>query len=644
MFTTRIRRTGSSVGKSIITRSTAVLGTVGIIGALAVAAPAAASATTAHATWAQGKFLAGSLAGLNLDTIAGLAPATARNSGTQGTQEVVDPLGVSLLGTQPVDIGAIRVSPDAVIDTQTHGGALSQYARAEKTGLAIGASGSVGEGGAIGPSESNPSNALTLSLDQLIGSSYSSVVADLKLAVRAIAANARGTLQSVEGDYYIDGLTLTFTSPALAEISATITKAVGDADAKLDALAGRNGELAAALNAALVAANPALSIAGDATVSVTLSRNLQAAVAELLAATWGGSGVSFNITTGRVSIDLNKLIGDNLNNLPVNSEVLTSANVARIVSTIASNVTELSDQVLTRVNTALGNAKLDVDVDLNVLTDQAPILGQTCQYQDSRGNILSDVLGKLLGTLICTPTSTALPALKTSAAVDVHGTVSQILNGTAPATASAQVLGVPLALSTERILAPLGQVVKHRIYDAGGIVSGLRGLLDGPLLAQANSCLLGSTGIQALLSNILSIRVNLQETRLSGGGLSVATNTVFTETAMRVAVAKSTRSGGLTTLSLASASVAPTVVSSVPGEPGTTGGPGTPGGPGTTGDPGDPGTVPAGEVGAESVTTGSLAYTGVAIGSAIAALLGLLISGAWLARKGYRRNHPTLVP
>ena len=60
----------------------------------------------------------------------------------------------------------------------------------------------------------------------------------------------------------------------------------------------------------------------------------------------------------------------------------------------------------------------------------------------------------------------------------------------------------------------------------------MHGLLDGPLLSQANAGLLGSTSIHGVLSDILSIKVNLQETRLNGGGMAVATNSVFTQTAL----------------------------------------------------------------------------------------------------------------
>lgn len=623
MFNQRVRQTGASVGTSTVKRWAAAIGALGLLGGLVVAAPAAATTAATHATWAQGRFLSGSLAGVALSRIAELTPATARNDGSQGTQEVVDPLAVSLLGSAPVTAGSVRVSPDDVVDTTTSGGALSQYARAERTGAALGASGTIGKGGAIGPNASNPGGALTLSFDELIDDSFASVITDLRLQVQAVAAQARGTLQSVDGDYFIDGLTLTFTSPAIAGLSATVSKAVSAAEAKLDSLTGRNGELAVALKALLVAANPALSLAGTAKVSVSLSHDLEAAVADLMSASWGGSGVSFDATTGRVSVDLEKLVDGDLNDRPVNSELLTGATVTRIVSTIASDVSTLADQLLSRIELALNELRLDVDADLLLLTDRAPIVGEVCQYRDGAGNILNELLGKLHGSLVCTPTTTLLPKLETSVSVDVHGTVAQVLDGRAPATAKAKALGVPVALSTGRILDGLGLTLGSRIFGTGGALPQMRTLLEGPLLAQANAGLLGSTSVRTALSDLLSIKVNLQETTLSGGGLAVATNTVFTQTALRVGVARPVAAGGLTTLNIAAASVAPVV---------TTGGPGTD-------DPGtDDGSTPT------ATDRDDLAYTGVTIGAIIAALLALLAAGAWLAREGYRRSHPPLEP
>lgn len=637
MFNQRVQRTGRSVGTSTVKKSATIIGALGIIGSLLVAAPVAATAATPHATWAQGQFLSGSLAGLDLARIAELTPATARNNGNQDKQEVVDPLAVSLLGSAPINVGAARVSPDTVVNTTSTGGALSQYARAEKTGSAVGASGTVGKGGAIGPNASNPGGALSLSFDSLLGTSFSSVLTDLRLEVQAVAAQAQGDLQSVSGDYFIDGLTLSFTSPALAGISSTVKKAVAAAEAKLDALTGKNGELAVALNGILNAVNPALNLAGAANVSVALSHDLYAAVADLLNATWGGSGVSFNVSTGKVTIDLEKLVGGDLNNRPVNFEVLTGATVGKIVSTIGSNVETLTDQVLARLDAAMNNLRLDVDADLSLLTEQAPIVGEVCQWQDGNGNIVSELLGKLLGSLVCTPTTTLLPKLETSVAVDVHGTVAQVLNGQAPATVAAKVLGIPVAISTGRILEGLGLTLGNRIFGAAGILPELHGLLDGPLLSQANAGLLGSTSIHGVLSDILSIKVNLQETRLNGGGMAVATNSVFTQTALRVGVLRGAGSGGLTTLNVAAGSVAPMVTADVPGGPGDPGDPDDPGDTGIGDDVIDTG-IPA------ATNSGNLAYTGVAIGVIVAALLALLAAGAWLVREGYRRNHPTLEP
>jgi hypothetical protein len=637
VFNQRVRRTGSSVGTSPLRKSAAALGAIGLVGGLLFAGPAA-NAATPHATWAQGRFLSGSLAGLDLAKFAELTPATARNNGAQNSQEVVDPLAVSVLGSNPIALGAVRVSPDQVLDTSTTGGALSQYALAEKTGHAVGASGTVGKGGAIGPNASNPGSALTLSFDSLLGSGFSSALTDLKLQLEAVAAQATGNATTVTGDYYLDGLTLTFTSPALAKISDAVEKAVAAADAKLDDLTGRDGELAVALRGLLLAANPALDLGGSANVSITLSHDLKKAVADLLTATWGGSGVSFNVTTGKVAVDLGKLVGGDLNNLPVNTELLSGATVSKIVSTIGSNVSTLADQVVTRVKAALGNARLDVDADLKLLTDQAPVVGQLCQYEDAEGNILGELLGKLLGKLVCTPTTTILPKLETSASVDVHGTVAQVVDGQTPATVTAKVLGVPVSISSAHLLDVLGLTLGDRLFGSSGILAKVTSLVDGPLLAQANSGLLGSTGIGTVLSDILSLRVNLQETSLSGGGLAVPTNTVFTQTALRVSVAKGAGTTGLTTLSIAAASVAPTVTAA--GEPGGPGNPGDPGNP-VVDDPGD--TTPTGDVSSDEASQG-LAYTGVAVGTAIAALLALLAAGGWLAREGYRRNHPTLEP
>nr|WP_104096022.1 choice-of-anchor G family protein [Terrimesophilobacter mesophilus] len=610
-----------------------------MVGALLIAAPATANAATDHGSWAQGQFLSGSLAGMSLDSFASLTPATARNSGRQSTQEVVDPLSVSLLGSAPLTVGSTRVSPDAIVDTATKGGVLSQYAMAAPDGSALGASGTVGSGGAIGPNASHPAGAMTLSLDRLLGDRYAAAVTDLALRLQAVAAQATGSPSTVAGDYYLDGLTLTFTSPAIAKVASLATAAASAADAKLDALGGKDGRLGIALKGFLLAANPALDLGANADVSVVITHDLRAVVTSLLGKSWGGSGVSIDLKTGKVALDLETLIGGDLNNLPVNTELLSPAVVSRVISTITGQLDEFTRQLTTRLDQSLRSVRLDVDADLKLLTEQAPVIGKICQYEDSNGNILGELVGKLLGTLVCTTTSTALPKLETSASVDVHGTLGQVLDGISPATVTAKVLGVPLTMSSAKLLSALGGVLGDRVFGTSGILGGITAALDGPLLAQANTGLLGSVGLTGILSDILSLRVNLQETTLGGGGLGVATNTVFTQTALRVAVARGAGDSGLTTLNVAAASVAPVVTAG-------SGGPGTPGDPdGGSGAGGDGGgNTPAGDIGDGGVHTGNLAFTGVSLAIIVGVLIALLTLGAWLAREGHRRNHPTLEP
>jgi len=626
----------SPTARHALRRSVATLGVVGIVGGLLVAAPVAASAeTTTNYSYAEGQYLSGSLAGLDLARLVELQPATASNSGGTTADETIDPLAVSLLGTEPLALGAVRVSPDRVINTSTRGGVLSQYARAASGGVALGASGTVGQGGAIGPNASNPGSAFTLAFDSLLSASANAVVTDLKLQVQAIAAQANASGDSHSGDYYIDGLTLTFVSPALAGLTGTVTNALGTTNGTLNGLNGQNGELALAVNALLKSINPALNLAGNANVAASVSVDLQAAVSDLLVQTYGGQGVTFDVSTGRVTVDLEKLVGGDLNNRPVNTELLTSATVNSIVTTLSTNVTTLTKQILDRVELALSNARVNIDADMILLTEQAPVLKQVCNYEDANGKVLSEVLGKLLGKLVCRTTSTLLPALQTSVSVDVHGTVAQVIAGTSPATVTAKVLGAPISISTSRLLAPLGNILNTRLLSDGGVLGKISSLLDGPLLTKANQGLLGTTGAAGVLTNVLSLTVNVQGMWDASGTATNSVETMFTQTALRVTVLGGANAGsGLTTLNLASGSVGNAAIDREnPGDPipdpGPTDPPNGPGGPGST--PDEP-TIPS------SSGPGSLAFTGVAIGGLIALLLALLAAGAWLIREGYGRK------
>jgi hypothetical protein len=147
----------------------------------------------------------------------------------------------------------------------------------------------------------------------------------------------------------------------------------------------------------------------------------------------------------------------------------------------------------------------------------------------------------------------------------------------------------------------------------------------------AVSGLLGDNGVDTALTDVLSVTANNQQIQ----------NGLFTETAVRVSVLRGAGNGGLATLNVAAATVGPNVTTIV--DPGCTtncGPGGNPGDPGTPGNPGNPG---GGFFGNTIHSAGSLAYTGIGIATLIAVILALLAAGAYLAREGYRRNHPTSV-
>ncbi len=111
-----------------------------------------------------------------------------------------------------------------------------------------------------------------------------------------------------------------------------------------------------------------LGLVADPTVSVSLSADVEAAVRPLLTGTYGDGAVSFNLETGTVQIDLEALLGGDLNNLPPNTEILTDAVIGPVLKGITSTIDSLIDSIITRVDETLRQARLDVDVDLDVLT------------------------------------------------------------------------------------------------------------------------------------------------------------------------------------------------------------------------------------------------------------------------------------
>jgi len=628
----------------------AVTGTLGT--ALALAAPLSASADTTTASFASGQFLAGTIGGVNLAKLAAIEAASATNNGSQSTQVSRDPLGVSAVGATVVNEPAgIQLNLGQIVDL----GAANQYAQAAVNGSSMGASGAINNDGGIGVGQigSEAAGSATVDLDSLLGAKFASVLSDLKLTTSAVAAQATGQLKTASGAYTLADLNLDFTSPAIANLSGKVADALGPIDGQIAGLDGPNGELSQTVNGIVTKINPLLNLTGaNAAVSANVSVDLNAALQPLLTGIYGDGAVSFNLQTGEVKVDLAKLLGGNLNSEPVGTEVLSDKVVSEILNGITGTVNTLVDQIVAKAKDVLSNAAVNVDATVNLSTAQAPLLGQSCVAAGTGatgstgtggvGGLLGGLLGGTLsgaatgsvtgglGGLLCTNTTKLLPNLNTSLAVHVHGTVDQLISGTAPtATAALTLLGIPVSVNLSGITSGIGTQLTDHLLDGTTGESGLTDALTTDLVDPAVTGLLGGgTSVDSALSKVLSVTLNNQSTA------TTSTGSTFTETALRIS-ALPDGTNSLATVNLANATVGPNATTIVPTTPGDPSNPTTPTEPGSPSTP----TTPGG-----GTPIGNLAFTGVGIAGLISTILALLAAGAYLVREGYRRNSRRQIP
>jgi hypothetical protein len=653
------------------TRIVATVTALALGGAFALVAPLAASADEHLESYAKGQFLSGTVAGFDLDQIVSLGAAEASNNGTQPTQIQKDPLDADVLdGT--VVVSAVDSPQIGLNGVQI--GAAAQFARANNDGTSLGASGAITDDGAIGIGEhqSTPPANATVDLQALLGNEFASTLADLKLELGALAARAEADLDVASGDYQIADAVLTFSSPAIANLTPKVDSALDEVVDAVNALLGRNGALVGDVNGLLVDLDPVLNLlGGNANISVSLNAgNLKEIVHAILEEEYGNGAVSFDLETGEVHIDLEVLLGGDLNNLAPGTELLTDAVVNQILEGITTTVATIADQVVDKVEDALHDATVDIHADLSTNIAQSPIVREVCELVDRvlttpvlrdatslelltnglLGDLTTLVNTGLLGTLtdgvadevgdfvlvdgvvqritgfvnqtvqdtVCNTTSTPVAPLTTSVVLDIEATVDELIDGVAArAVAQVKVLGVAADLDLSLLIDGLGDSLVDGLFDGDGAVQDLVNALETGLVHPATEGLLG-TGVGSVgdvLRDVLSIKANVQEL---GGGR-------FTETAIRVSVL----GDDLATLNLAQAIVGPNVTTIV--DPECTNPEGC-----------DVGGVTVTPPGGGGTGAGSLAYTGIGIATLIAVILALLAAGAYLVRESYRRNHPVV--
>ena len=335
---------------------------------LTMAGAAPASAAPDDVSESLGKFLGGSAVGIDLDDLAEINGALAENPSGENPL-VTNPLGAEVLNSIGADLGGgIQLfGPNGVIAL----GAVNQYAEAQDDGTARAASGAVTDQGAIavGGSDAFPSDA-SLNLDALLPEGTEGLITDLSLDVGALSSN----IEQVDGgapvsDYQVAGATLNLESPAVGGIYTELLNTI-------DALQGDLNGLSDTLSDGL---STGIDLGGLADLSTSVDftpPDLSALLPDTVVGE--SSGVTVDLTTGAVTVDLETLLAanpelPNLNEMPANSELLSGPVLAAISDGITQAVTDVVTEIVTNVQDTVSATSLGLDADVVLLGGAAGI-------------------------------------------------------------------------------------------------------------------------------------------------------------------------------------------------------------------------------------------------------------------------------
>jgi len=512
----------------MISRITAVMGIAGlVVGALAWAAPAVAE--VGDSSNATGQFLSGTLLTGNLASIAGIngAQATYVDGTTAGSSNVqTATLDVTALNTVNVDLGGGVSVP---LGNLLHLGAVNQYAQASPDGVSRAASGAVSNDGAVDLSGNGgfPADA-TVDLTQLLGPTPALSAANLTLgAVTGVAALDAGALQDGTPlatsctdlsnpvhcrDYNIAGAHLNLTSPLVGNISTAANGALTTLSTGVNGLSNQivAGLLSGVTNSlgSIQALLPGASVVSN-TLAVNLDTSqLATALNPVLSQTLSAGGVSIDLQTGAISVDLAQFV--NLNNLPPNSSLLTPAVLQAIANQVDTLLGNGPNGLQTQINNALTAAVNSVGV---------TVTGGVCLLQviSCTAGINVGYTGTLGGLLSGNP---ALTVTGTGAA-SVLSPIVNTLAGTIQTTMANAVQ--PLVTN---LVSTAGNTVDQAVTN---LTNGLDPVLTG-------------------LGNVVAVDLNVQQNNVDGAG-------TFTEVAARVSLLNA----GGATIDLGKAVVGPNV-------------------------------------------------------------------------------------
>jgi hypothetical protein len=392
---------GALVQMNKLARNTLALGTATMIVTAGISF--AANGADATKSYSTGRFLTGSIGGTNLDTIAQLRGVAAANPGNAGANK--NPLDLTVLSSIPVNVpGGLNLDVAKLLSpSKGSAGTVSQYASAESTSKAIGASGLVNDSGAVLTTGGGVPADAKISLKNGPLAGINDNLASVDLGLGAVSSNTTVDNGNPSRKYQIAGLNLQLGVPLVADLVDDLSNAV-DPLTKVSDITLSPAQLCAVSSTALTVSSsallaqlgtlgvPALVLEGvDAILNPVLGTKITEVnlcdpsnpLAALLTNDVIGSlievqitgidqvttgiddfsdgGVSVNLSTGKITLDLGQILkaaNVDLNNLPPNTDIVSFITSDLISGKITDVLNSAIDKIVAKISAV--NVKVSV--------------------------------------------------------------------------------------------------------------------------------------------------------------------------------------------------------------------------------------------------------------------------------------------
>jgi LPXTG-motif cell wall-anchored protein len=399
---------------------------------------------------AQGKFLDGSVAGIDLDTLIALQNALAETPSGVAAADV--PLGIDVLnGTVALSLPAINLlGENALLQL----GAVEQVAQADANGDAFAGSGAVSDSsGAIAIDDEPGDDVANASLDvtDLLGEfDLDEVASALRFEIGALASRAQEVGDVVDSEYLISGLTLDLESALVEDLYGDLDGAISGIDTSVLTEALNDLDLVD-LGIDL---GPLISVDVAANIGVSLPSLSDLLTTGVIENATGSVGI--DLASGLIQVDIEQLLIDqdlDINDLAPNTPLLSGAVLDGLTTAVLSTVTGIVQTVLSQVVGGIGltgAVTLDVtglviplaEVDLGVSgTLAAPVVDADA------GGLVGDLLTELLGALGID----SLDVLEDT----LEGLIGLVFNGAIVDALETTVTGLLATLNLGEVLEPV---------------------------------------------------------------------------------------------------------------------------------------------------------------------------------------------